>query len=232
MKNHHFILFKFFPIFFVFIASFSFAQKVDVNDFNKSVNSISLETQLQTAKLNHINRDITFNETLINVGIVQSVFLAGYIAGQYETIKNEGSFKNWHTNIGKTHFDKDSYDFNIITHVGNAHYAYLFYRSRGYTKINSFVLTTIGSTVFEFLIETVTEPPSIQDLWQTPVLGSLLGMGTESLSLYLLNRNHIITDVLGYILNPFTILPFSYYETYTIPVVTSHYKGVSMSISL
>ena len=182
-------------------------------------------------QLMHINRDISFNETLINVSIVQSVFVIGYIAGQYETIRDEGSFKNWYTNIGKTHFDKDSYDYNIITHVGNAHYAYLFYRSRGYTKINSFALTTIGSTIFEYLIETVTEPPSVQDLWQTPVLGSLLGMGTESLSLYLLNQDFIVTDVLGYILNPFTILPFSHYNTRAVPIITSDYQGVNLSLS-
>ncbi len=209
------------------------AQQLNQNYFNnKLISNIPAQSNVSSPELIHINRDISFNETLVNLGLVQAVFLGGYVIGQYDNIKENGSFKNWYTNMTKTHFDKDSYDYNIITHIGNAHYAYLFYRSRGHTKINSFVLTTIGSTVFEFLIETVTEPPSIQDLWQTPVLGSLLGMCTESLSLYLLNRNHIVTDVLGYIFNPFTILPFSYYETRTLPVITDKYKGVSLSISL
>lgn len=217
----------------MYLQNHSFAQEIEKNIIkHRSISNMFQENFLPSSDVIHNNRDISLNETLVSLGIVQSVFLGGYIVGQYETIKEHGSFKNWYTNISKVHFDKDSYDYNIITHIGNAHYAFLFYRSRGFTKMNSFLLTTIGSTVFEFLIETVTEPPSVQDLWQTPVLGSLLGMGTESLSLYLLNMDFIVTDVLGYILNPFTILPFSYYEVNTIPIISKRYTGIGITFAL
>jgi hypothetical protein len=101
----------------------------------------------------------------------------------------------------------------------------------GYKKFNSFIMTAIGSTFFEFFIETITEPPSIQDLWQTPVLGSLLGLATESLSLFFINSDYMVGHIAAYILNPFLLFDQSHYRVVTVPVLDQNYRGVGVTIS-
>jgi len=180
----------------------------------------------------HYTRNISATEALSTAFLVQFVYIGGYVSTQWENIKNNGSFENWYKNIPDIHFDKDSYDYNIITHVGNAHYSYLFYRAAGYKKVNAFAMTFIGSTIFEFFIETVTEPPSIQDLWQTPVLGTLLGITTERLSLILLNSDYMLLKGLGYILNPFQLFSASYYHMTAVPILNNEFNGLGLTIKL
>ena len=59
-------------------------------------------------------------------------------------------------------------------------------------------------------MEIYTEPASIQDLYQTPVLGSFLGVGLENLSMYLLNSGNAFARTIGHIINPTTL--FWFYE--------------------
>ena len=68
-------------------------------------------------------------------------------------------------------------------------------------------MSLITSALFEFTVEVLTEPASIQDLYQTPVLGSILGLGIENLSLYLLNTGNPLSMALGHMINPATLLP-------------------------
>ena len=57
-------------------------------------------------------------------------------------------------------------------------------------------MTFISSTLFEFTVEIYTEPAKVQDLYQTPILGSVLGVGLETLSLYLLNTGNSFGRIL------------------------------------
>ena len=178
----------------------------------------------------HYTREIKSSEAFLTAFLVQFVYLGGYVTTQWDNIQDNGSFSNWKKNMFRVHFDKDSYDYNIITHVGNAHYSYLFYRARGYKKFNSFIMTAIGSTFFFFFFETVTEPPSIQDLWQTPVLGSILGMGTESLALVLINSEYKLAHAFAYVFNPFLMFKGSTYKVSTVPVFNENFRGVGLTI--
>ena len=85
---------------------------------------------------------------------------------------------------------------------------YLYYRANGYSRIESLMMNFVSSTLFEFTIEIYTEPASIQDIYQTPVFGTLLGIGIEKVSLYLLNTGNMLGKVLGHILNPTTLFWF------------------------
>lgn len=178
----------------------------------------------------HYIRSISNQEAWLTAFLIQFVYIGGYVATQWDNIQENGSVEKWWDHLGMLHFDKDSYDYNIITHIGNAHYSYLFYRAAGYKKINSFVMTAIGSTIFEFLIETVTEPASIQDLWQTPVLGTLLGITTEKLSLILVNSDHKVLNWLGYLFNPFLAFEDSHYQLTTVPIFNPQQQGVGLTI--
>lgn len=180
--------------------------------------------------ISHYTRDISASEALGTAFLIQFVYIGGYMATQWNVIQEHGSFSNWLDNITQIHFDKDSYDYNIITHVGNAHYSYLFYRAMGYKKVNAMAMTFIGSTIFEFFIETLTEPPSIQDLWQTPVLGTLLGITSERLSLLLLNTDYTVLQWVGYLLNPFHLFSFSHYKVSSVPITNPEFRGLGLTI--
>lgn len=132
---------------------------------------------------------------------------AYYLATQAEALQQEGSFRNWYSNPASPHFDKDFYDYNLIRHTlaGSLYYGY--YRTFGATRQRSLALSTVSVLLFEFTIEVATEPPSWQDIYQTPVLGALLGMGLEDLSLACLRSPSKPIRVVGYLLNPFVLVP-------------------------
>lgn len=132
---------------------------------------------------------------------------AYYMATQAEVLRQEGSFRKWYSNPASPHFDKDFYDFNLIRHTmaGSLYYGY--YRTFGATRQRSLALSTVSVLLFEFSIEVATERPSWQDIYQTPVLGSLLGMGLEDLSLACLRSSWKPVRALGYVFNPFVLVP-------------------------
>ncbi|MCP4138146.1 MAG: DUF3943 domain-containing protein [bacterium] len=167
----------------------------------------------QTREFRHVIReDISGSERLITFGLIYTVQWGSYLISQWETLHEHGSFKNWYTNMYQPHFDRDSYDYNLIYHTITGAYYFLFFRSRGYTKGASLMWSFLAQFLFEFTVETATEQPSFQDLYQTPVLGAIIGMILESASNALLSTDYVAAHVLGYILNPFAILPFSSYE--------------------
>lgn len=155
------------------------------------------------------NPHLTSGEIAFNFGLVYVADWAFYIATQHETILDDGSFQNWATNWYQPHFDNDSFEYNIFKHsiVGQAYYQ--FYRSRGYEVKRAFLWSFASSLAFEMFIETVTERPSFQDIYQTPVYGTILGIGLEKLSQVCHRTETGLGHVCGYLLDPFTLLPKS-----------------------
>ncbi|SFV71407.1 Ubiquitin-protein ligase [hydrothermal vent metagenome] len=81
--------------------------------------------------------------------------------------------------------DNDNYAINYIGHPIAGSYFYVWGRQRGLSWQESFMLTTLMSTFYwEYGWEAFAEVPSTQDLLITPILGSLLGEGTN----YLYNK--------------------------------------------
>ncbi len=72
-------------------------------------------------------------------------------------------------------WDEDHWEINYIGHpyVGSLFYNTV--RSQGGTMFHSFLFSAFASTSWEYLYEGAAEQPSIQDLWVTPVVGSILG---------------------------------------------------------
>lgn len=68
-------------------------------------------------------------------------------------------------------------NYGIHPYFGSAYF--LSARDRGASRWQSFLYSTLASTVYEFAIEVVAEPVSIQDLFVTPIGGTLLGMLVE-----------------------------------------------------
>lgn len=151
--------------------------------------------------------DISLREKKINFGAVYVSQWIYYGIAHRNEIKKYGSFDNWVNYSIDPHYDRDGFEFNLLRHTFAGYYYYLFYRSRGYTEENAFIWTYLSSLVFEFTIETITERPSYQDLYQTPVFGTVMGVGAEKLAKYLHSTNTWAGHTAGYILNPFVLLP-------------------------
>jgi len=91
--------------------------------------------------------------------------------------------------------DNDSWAINYVGHSVAGSYFYVWGRQSGLSWQESAMLTALMSTFFwEYGWEAFAETPSTQDLIITPLLGSLLGEGTN----YLYNR---IMDNSGKIYN-------------------------------
>ena len=151
--------------------------------------------------------DIPKKELSANFWTVFGVQWLVYYIDQKDTIDEHASLDSWGSNLFKTTFDKDDYHYNIYKHTFVGQYYYLFYRSRGYTKRDSFLWSFVSSAAFEYMIETLTEPPSHQDVYQTPVYGTILGFYTESLSEYFYESDYQMVRFFSYVFNPFRILP-------------------------
>lgn len=151
--------------------------------------------------------DINTKAKVQNFGVVYGAQWGFYLLSQKETIEDEGSFENWYQNPFKPGFDKDTFDYNLIKHSLVGNYYYLFYRSRGYTVKDAFFWSFMSSLAFEFTIETVTEIPSYQDIYQTPVFGVLLGIGFEKTSEFFHSWDTWYGDLFGYLFNPMTLIP-------------------------
>lgn len=177
-----------------------------------------------------VRDNFSTSEKLLNFGVVYGAQWTYYLIGQREQLDDHGSFENWTKNPFSPHFDKDSFDYNIFAHSFTGNYYYLWYRSRGYTEQNAFIWSFLSSVAFEFTVETATERPSWQDLYQTPVFGSVLGMGMEKLSRYLHSKETWWGDTLGYIINPFTLIPQSEeHEVAFVPIVDKNFHGAALT---
>lgn len=102
-------------------------------------------------------------------------------------IQNTPLFKRWKEHVidEGPEWDGDKWYFNYLLHPYAGAAYFMGARSCGFNFWQSFLYCTFISTVeWEFGIEAFMERPSIQDLFITPIVGSLIGEG-----FYLLKRN-------------------------------------------
>lgn len=165
-------------------------------------------------------------EYTLNFSAVYATQWAVYLVTQEETIRDHGSWDNFTHYPFHPGFDKDSFDYNLFKHAWSGQYYYLFYRYRGYTETEAFTWTFLSSLAFEFAVETYTEKPSIQDIYQTPIYGTLVGMGFERLSTYFRSSESVFVRAVGIMLNPFTLLPQC--DVAATPVIKDETMGVSV----
>ena len=100
-------------------------------------------------------------------------------------------------------WDTDSWQINYIGHPYGGSIYYNTIRCRGASQTESFLFTTLLSTQWEYMVESVAERPSIQDLLVTPVTGWILGEGIHNLTLRLAEGGYgVLEKVLLTVLNP------------------------------
>jgi hypothetical protein len=158
----------------------------------------------------YIDREHTRSENWNNIGFIYALSWGLYPLTQPEVFRDAGSWDKYKSNFGKVVFDRDEPIWNWVVHPISGSQLFLYYRANGYNRAQALGMTFISSTLFEFTIEIYTEPASVQDLYQTPVIGSLLGVGIETISMALLNTGNPVGKFFGHLMNPATL--FWFYE--------------------
>lgn len=72
-------------------------------------------------------------------------------------------------------WDRNKPVYNFIGHPYSGGMYYQMARKSGYRQWDSFIYTTMMSTLWEYGFEAVAERPSVQDLFLTPTLGWVIG---------------------------------------------------------
>ena len=185
-----------------------FSLMLIANAYGQSNARDTIATRETKWHYEYIDRKHSKAETWAHLGAIYVVTWGLYPLTQPSVFREKGSFKNYGDNFGKVVFDRDTPFWNWVVHPISGSQLYLYYRANGYNRVDSMGMAFISSTLFEFTVEIYTEPASVQDLYQTPVLGSILGLGIENLSLWLLNSGHPIAKYIGHAINPMTLFWF------------------------
>jgi hypothetical protein len=114
---------------------------------------------------------------VVVVGILY--FMPQKVSSWSEEQKESFTIDKWAENVGETGWDEDDWYLNYVFHPYWGATYYIRARERGLNKFDSFLYSAFLSTLYEFGIEALFEPPSVQDLIVTPCAGSLLGMYFE-----------------------------------------------------
>lgn len=119
------------------------------------------------------------------------------------------SGKQWLDNISQSPQWNDGSDAvtNYVSHPLLGASWFLTYRSRGHGFIASSLGLMFQSFWLEYAIEGPYNVPSVHDMVFTPLLGIPIGYGLDSLSVYLLKKEDRPLRYLGYVCNPFRLLP-------------------------
>lgn len=160
----------------------------------------------QAKALEYRDKNLSLSDKFRHQGYAFAGLLAGYGLTQWDTIKNEGSFSDYEDRFLEFRFDQDNSTWNLIGHPLTGSQTYLFYRALGHSKKSSLVMSFFSSLAFEVLIETYTENPSIQDTFQTPLFGAVVGNLLEKASLKLINSPSRFNRFIGRVINPFSFL--------------------------
>ncbi len=200
-------------IYFLLTSTFSYAEE-NKNDADQSLEK-KLEQQSKITRerkysWGYIDRSHSARETGRHLLGIYGVTWLVYPLSQPDVVKDRGSWDNYKNNFGKLVFDRDEPFWNWFVHPISGSQLFLYYRANGYDRTSAFALAAISSTLFEFTVEIYTEPASVQDLYQTPTLGAVLGIALENMSMYLLNTGNLFGRVMGHFLNPSTL--FWFYE--------------------
>ena len=100
-------------------------------------------------------------------------------------------------------WDTDSWQINYVGHPYGGSLYYNTIRCRGASQTESFLFSTLLSTQWEYMVESVAERPSIQDLLITPITGWILGEWIHNLTLGMARGGYgVLEKVLLTVLNP------------------------------
>ncbi|WP_413582004.1 DUF3943 domain-containing protein [Bdellovibrio sp. HCB288] len=119
----------------------------------------------------------TRNVALAALGVAGILYMMPESFTNWDKSEMKNLGKSWKENIkAGPHMDKDDWMINYIGHPYSGAAYYQVARNEGLSAMESFGYSVLMSTFFwEFGVEAFAEQPSIQDLFATPIVGSILG---------------------------------------------------------
>ncbi|MES9894981.1 MAG: DUF3943 domain-containing protein [Candidatus Thiodiazotropha endolucinida] len=97
------------------------------------------------------------------------------ISAWTEEQKEEYTFDKWWDNVSHPRWDPDEWYINYILHPYWGMTYYTRGRERGLSETGAFWFSFTLSSIYEFGLEALFEPVSVQDVIFTPTMGALLG---------------------------------------------------------
>ncbi|MFC2120315.1 DUF3943 domain-containing protein [Bacteroidota bacterium] len=191
---------------------------------NKSISSILIKPEawqkgpvsfkLQPPEL--INNDETMNfgkRFLYSQKILWPTSVLGHI-GLYVSSTNGVNWNDFRFETIKESFTKppivesDPWVYNYMVHPVMGSFSYLSYRNRGAGWWESCLGTGINSAIYEYVIASSTQRPSIVDLSATTIGGAILGESIFQLKKQFYKDNYLslLEKILITILDPFEVL--------------------------
>ena len=122
-----------------------------------------------------------------------------------EEIQKDPFYTRWFNNIFKKgpEWDHDKFYFNYILHPYAGAVYFMAARTCGFNFWQSMLYAACISTIgWEFGIEACMERPSYQDIFITPLVGSLIGEGFYRLKRQIVDRDYEVlgTKIMGHLL--------------------------------
>lgn len=123
----------------------------------------------------HVNN--SRNIVLLGAAGIARYFLDGKGPEHWQNPERRSAVDRWNRNLERGPvFDGDDFRTNYIEHPLAGSVYYTIARHDGFSALESFGFSVFASTfIWEFGLENVFEPASINDLVITPVVGSVLG---------------------------------------------------------
>lgn len=107
--------------------------------------------------------------------------------------------------------DHDTWVANYVMHPWTGSMYYNALRSDGYTMMQSLLFATFSSTMWEYLVESIFERPSIQDLFITPIGGAIVGEAAHRATLAMKkNGFNTVEKIVITLFNPSYVLNNGY----------------------
>ena len=126
-------------------------------------------------------------------------------------IRNTPLFTRWKENVLEKgpEWDHDKVIFNYVLHPYAGAVYYMSARSCGFNAWQSLLYSALISTVgWEFGIEAFMERPSIQDIFVTPLVGSLIGEGFYKVKRHIVDNGYelwgspVMGNVVAFLVDP------------------------------
>jgi len=147
-------------------------------------------------------------------------------------------FKRWSNHVIKKgpEWDHDKFYFNYILHPYAGAAYFMAARSCGFNMWQSLLYCTCVSTIgWEFGIEAFMERPSIQDIFITPIIGSLIGEGFYKLKRtivgngYRLGGSKVLGNIVAFLIDPVNEIIGLFAGNPCRQSVRSHQSGLTFS---
>ena len=146
-------------------------------------------------------RDIVM-QGAINLNVLGIIYIMPESVTNWTAEQKRAGLGNYRATFSKgPHLDQDHWAFNYITHPLAGSGYFVTARRRGFGWKGALFYSSLVSTFgWEMGVETFFEQPSVQDLWVTPVIGTIMGESMLRLHQRLFERRFGASRVLGIML--------------------------------